>query len=153
MRLRTNALEAIAQHIEIDRLQDRLADIQIERFGRPQGFVHRRRIAAADDNDRHIAADAAKVLKYFNAAVLAERQIEADAIERGLECELCRLVVGPGSRRRVTSLGRDTANNLEVQIIVIDDKKTRQSGILRRLRGSSRAAAAHLRRGLATCWQ
>ncbi|MGB6936268.1 MAG: hypothetical protein WBE14_06105 [Xanthobacteraceae bacterium] len=52
-------------------------------------------MAAADDNDRHIAADVAKVLKYFNAAVLAERQIEADAIEGVLERELCRLVELP----------------------------------------------------------
>ena len=72
-----------------------------------------------------------QMMQQLAAGVLAERQIERDAVERGLARQLCGFVVGRRAGRQIAGFGRGAADDHAVQIVVIDDQKPRRA-ILRR---------------------
>ncbi len=61
------------------------------------------------------------------AGVLAERQIERDAVERGLARQLCGFVIGRRAGRLVAGFRRGASDNHSVQTVVIDDQKPRRA--------------------------
>ena len=118
-------------------------DSQIFRLSDLAAFRVSRIVAAADDDDRRLAADAAKILQHLAAGMLAERKIEADTVERGFQREPGGFLVSRGAGRGIAGFGRDPANDLAVEIIVVDDEEARQSRRLR-LRDVSRARCVDL---------
>ena len=118
-------------------------DSQIFRLSDLAAFRVSRIVAAADDDDRRLAADAAKILQHLAAGMLAERKIEADTVERGFQREPGGFLVSRGAGRGIAGFGCDPANDLAVEIIVVDDEEARQSRRLR-LRDVSRARCVDL---------
>jgi hypothetical protein len=62
-------LERIAQHGEIDRLGHRFLDFEVERLADAHGLAAHRVIAAADDDDRRLAAEHPEVAQHLDAGV------------------------------------------------------------------------------------
>ena len=109
---------------EIDRLGHRFPDVEVQRLGNSQGLAAGGAIAATDDDNGRRAADRRKVAQHLGADMLAEREVERDAIERMSLHKRRRLLVAGGSRWHVAGLGRGSADDHAVQVIVVDDKKT-----------------------------
>src|SRR5579862_7844066 len=66
------------------------------------------------------------MMQHFAAAMLAKRQIERDAVEDGLPHKLDGFVTGRRPGREVAGLGRGTADDHAVKIVVVDDEQPRR---------------------------
>jgi len=72
------------------------------------------------------------VTQHLVTRMVAERQVERDAVERGFLRQLDGLVVSRGARRKIPSLGGGSADYHAMKIVIVDDQKPRQ----RRSRGA-----------------
>ena len=84
-------------------------------------------VAAGDDDDRHLAADDPEVAQHLDSGMRTQRKVERDAVKRRFLHELGGLVVSRRARGRVANLGCHAADNHAVEIIVVDDEKTRRA--------------------------
>lgn len=127
-RLGAKTFKHTPQYGKIDRFGYWFGDVELQGPGEAQDLAQRLVIAAANHNDRRRAAGRGEMAEQrHSAAAIAERDIERDTIERALLRKLHRFAMVRRADRMVAGLGRRSANDHAMKVIIVDDEEPRRT--------------------------